>query len=216
MSRSLREILNEGNANKIPNAARDVRLGNALAVVPRYFRGTVTSHILTLPEASRAAVILRGYTTIGTTLGEVTPLKSNAAPSSSLDAAPNALGNVLFLAADAVTEAEILYVPYEGDVVEDVIAVASHVGTPLGSRAVALLLEAEALTGGSAGAKTIVARGTAAPSAGQAALLSLPTSVRFAAADAVTSARIKYIAAPGFGDITGPVGTALEAQSRSY
>lgn len=215
MSRSLRAIINEGSQGKVGAALQQSRLGQGLGVVPRTVRLAVASHIMTLPENARCARILRGYKTAADTPGEVTPLVSNASLSSAGDAAPNAIGNILFLAGDAVTQAEIVYVPYEGEIVEDIVDVVSDDATLLSSRAAQLLLEAEGLAG-SIASKTVVARNTTSPTAGQASLLANGTTVRFAAADSVTRARVRYIALPGVGGQPGPFGTDLDAETRDY
>ena len=122
-------------------------------------------------------------------------------------------GNIVFAAADAVTTAEVTYVPVEGDIIEDaIVTVATNVGTLLSSRAAVVLLEIEALAGTSVGAKTPVARGTT-PSAGQAAINDAGTGVVFAAADAVTSARIKYVATPGVGSADASAVSNLVVES---
>ena len=67
----------------------------------------------------------------------------------------------------------------------------------LGGRAASVLLDVEALVGAVTGAKTPATRGGAAATT-LCAITELGTGVLFnAATDAVTSARIRYIAQPG-------------------
>lgn len=206
MSRTLRAVMNESDANKMPSAMQLLGMGEAMNLVPRTFRGTVTSDVLTLPQTARCAVLLKAYAVAGTVKGEFTPLKQGATVATT-QAAPNNVGNVVFLTADAVTEAEVVYLAFEGTVFSDLCAVASHTATLLQGRRAAVLLAATALAGTSPGGKTVVARGTAAPTAGNVALQDAPTSVKFNSTDAITSATITYVAQP----VANAVGTKLEA-----
>ena len=111
------------------------------------------------------------------------------------------------------------YLAREGYVFEDLVAVATNVGLFLQGRESAQLLEVEALVGTSIGVKSLsvatAARG-ATPAAGAAALNLLGTGVVFAAADAVTKCRVRYIAQPGVGvSVPKAVGVELDALDKN-
>lgn len=212
--RTLRAIMDEGNPNKMADAARSLPMGRALSLVPRTYRGAVAGHILTLPESAKARVLLAAYSVAGTLTGELTPLQRGTAVATT-EAAPNASGNILFAAADAVTEAEVVYLAYEGEEVEDLLVVSGDVGTLLNGRAAAVLLEVTSLAGTLTGALTPTTRG-ATPTTGLAAIQDDPHAIEFAAADAVTSATVRYIAQPGEGDSADTVGEELDAEDKAF
>lgn len=205
MSRSLSEVLNEANPNKLSPAMQLVPAGDALGLVVRTERVAVASNAATL---SRPAVaIIAAFATAAGSTGLKTPIPGAAPAAGQVGVGPT--GTAVFAGADAVTQAEISYLAAEGEVFEEDIDVASNVGVALASKSGRVLLSAEVLAGGSTGAKTVVARG-ATPVAGQAALGATGTFV-FPAADAVTRARVRYVALPGVGG-TANVGTALASQ----
>ncbi len=65
------------------------------------------------------------------------------------------------------------------------------------AKGVLVLMEAQALTGTSPGQKIVLAPAAGAPTAGNARLNVAKTTVQFAVADAVTSARIKFLVCAG-------------------
>jgi hypothetical protein len=124
----------------------------------------------------------------------------------------------VFQATDAVTEAEICYVPLEGELFEDedIPVTAGGVGTFLASRdgvqLISATLNAPAAT---PGAKTVVARGTASPGAGEVALLDAGNTIQFVAGEAgsICTATVTYRAFPGIGEgVEDPFGDRLEAE----
>jgi hypothetical protein len=209
MARSLRTILNAANPNNVDSALQAGRVGSVLALSARGVRGAVVANVLVLPENARAAAILEVRAVAGTAVGLFTPLATGATPVTT-EAAINAVGNIVFAAADAVTEAEVVYIAEEGDVTEDVIPVASNSGTLLANRRAKRVLEVTRLVGTDIGVATVVGRG-ATPADNQAAANAAGTAIVFNAADAVTSARVKYIAQPGYGNAPPPVVPALDA-----
>ncbi len=217
-----RQSANRANANTVADHLRKLRFGNMLlgqAVqtkrklnpsslgVGSYTLGTL--HALQLPDHSRAAVIHRATARAGSVTGELTPVAYGTTPATGqIAVAPN--GDIVTLAADAITDLDVVYSPERGDVVGTVqsdpllpnyslglyFPVVSHVLTlPSGSwmlsRGVSLLLEAEAVAGTSVGKKIVLTPGAGAPSAGQCRLNAAKTTITFATADAVTRARIK-------------------------
>lgn len=212
MSRSLKAILNEANPNKLPTAAQVLKLGTVLSGSPQFRKLTVTSHVAALPETAKAAQLLRVFATAGTSAGAKTVVEG--APAAG-QVAISPTGDVIFNATDAVTAAEVLYVAEEGPVVEEVVAVAANVGTLLQSKAARVLLSAVALAGSSVGAKTVDYRAAAA-AAGEAAINAAGTGIVFAGADAVTSARVRYIATPGIGTTPADPIASITTEDRDF
>lgn len=217
--RSLRTILNEGNPNKLADANQQLQMGEAMALVPRTFRGAVpASDILVLPEAAKCAAVLSAFGQ-GTVPGYKTGLASGLAPAT-LQCAPNAAGDILFNAVtDEITFAEVSYLAYEGPIVEDLVVVSTvdDIGLLLGGRAAAVLIEVEALVGTVTGLKVPANRAGAAATT-RCAITELGTGVLFnAATDEVTSARIRYIAQPGVGDGSRvSVSANLDVEDKEY
>jgi hypothetical protein len=219
MGRSIKEILNEGDANKLGAVAQAGRLGTALAINTRFVRGSVgdvTAHVLELPETARAAAITRAHAIAGSFTGILTPVPSNSPASGQVGLTPD--GKPVFNATNAVTEAEVQYIPHEGRVFEEVVSVTSGsgLGVPLSDRKVAVLLEAEATEAGAVGAKDTgtTARGSTA-SAGDATITH-DGDASFSPTDAVTRGRIKYVAQPGVGTEPGPVGADAEVEDKDF
>lgn len=207
-TRTLKEIFNEGNLNKTQSAMRDAKLGTLLSMIPKFGVFAVSSNTIALPENAKAAVILRCYATAGTTTGYLTP-SDLATPTTGL-VGISATGNILFASADAVTAAEVYYLTHEGDVIEETISVTSNSGTLLGSREAFLLLSATQLAGTRTGTTTVVAR-AATPTTGQSCLGVTGKTVTFAAADAVSSALVKYVRLPAV-----PAATAMLTADKNY
>lgn len=217
MSRTDRVILNEGNPNKVGDALRVLPMGEAIALVPRTFRGATPADILVLPEAAKCAALLSAFGE-GTVAGYKAPLRTGLAPAT-LQAAPNAAGDILFNAAtDEIDDAEIQYLAYEGPIIEDfmVVDTGNDIATFLGGRAAQVLLDVEALTGAVTGAKTPALRGGAAATT-FAAITEDGLGVLFnAATDAVLTCRVRYIAQPGVGATGRAVSTALDAVDQDF
>jgi hypothetical protein len=212
MSRSLRTILNESNPNKLPTAGMLARLGDFLARMPRTRRFAVSSNKIVLPDDAKAEQILNCYVTAGNVSGRFTPAYDST-PATTV-VSTNAQGDIVFLSTDAVTEAEVTYLPFEGAVYEETLACAASLFTPSASRRILCVLEAEAIDGSVEGVKTVVDR-AASPATTQAALNLLGTGVQFNnGTDAVTIARVKYIATPGFGDQPSALGVNLDSESQ--
>lgn len=215
MSRSLRTILNECNPNRTSTALRDARVGELLAKVPRTRRFAVVSNKIVLPDNAKADVILNCYVTAGTVSGQFTPVYDSTPATTQVST--DAQGNIVFLNTDAVTEAEITYIPFEGDVIEETLPCVASLFTPSASRKMLCCLSAEAITGTVIGVKTVDDRATAAPATGHAALNKLGTGVLFNnGTDAVLTAKVKYIATPGFGDRAAALGVNLDAGVSPY
>lgn len=214
MSRSARTILNEANPNKYPAGGQAVRAGDQLGVLPRTQSGVMAvANTVVLPETAKAARVLDAYSRAGAVTGRFTPVVDPTPLTA--QAGINANGDIVFLPADAVTDSEVQYAPVEGPVIEDLIDVAANVGTLLQGRAASIILEVESLVGGATGVFTAVDRGTT-PVAGEAAIQDVPTAIEFAAADAVTRARVRYIAQPGVGTTQRSLGDELDTADREF
>jgi hypothetical protein len=195
MTRALASVLNEANPNKLPNAVQALPLGNAIGLTARTARIVVVAGtgVGALPEDAKAAALIRARVTAGTVVGAFTCLTTDAAPATT-QAGINALGNIQFLIADAVTEAEVVYFVAEGVVREESIVVASQIGAlPSGIQA-RVLLAATDTTAGASTAKTVAARGNS-PGAGTASISVDGDSIRFGDAG-VLKATVRYIAFP--------------------
>lgn len=195
MSRNLLNVLDEANPNRLPDAAREVRIGSALGNAPRNARVVVVAGtgVGALPEDAKAVAVLRCYVTAGTVTGHFTALQTAAAPATT-QVGVSATGNLQFLIADAVTEAEVTYVTAEGVIRQETIAVASQIGALPAGIQVKTLLSATDVTGGGSVAKTVVARGNA-PAASSASISIDGDTIRFGDAG-VTSALVRYLAWP--------------------
>jgi hypothetical protein len=222
-SDTLRTSLNRANPNTLADNLRKVRVGDLLgSSLPQHKRqfsmvaaGTnvgnlATLHAMALPADAKASVILRARADVGGVTGELTVVAKNVTPATTqIAVAPN--GNIVTLAADAITNLELVYVG-EGpaDVVESYFPVVSNVVTlpvSVTTPGVIALLEAEVVSGTATGNKIILAP-AGAPAAGQAALNAAATTVSFAGADAATRVRLKLLVAPDAVDL---LQTVLEA-----
>lgn len=193
MTRILKTVLDEGNNNKLAAALAELPLGRTMNLVPKFYRGAVVANVLVLPDEAKAAAILSAVRTAGTTIGYTTPVLTSAVVATN-QCKVDAKGDIAFFGTDAVTEAEVVYVAVEGDLVTreiDVVA-GTGVGALPSSDVGVLLLSATVLAGGALGAKTVLPRVSAAPAAGNVALDLNGDQVLFAVADAVTRASITY------------------------
>lgn len=211
MSRTLRYILNEANPNRLGNALQLARFGDFLARAPRTIRATVSSNKIVLPDNAKCERVLACFVTAGTVSGWFEPIHDSTPATTRVS--PNAQGDIVFLSTDAVTEAEVTYLPYEGEVVEETVVCSASLALASGGRRVQLVLEAEALAGSVTGVKTINDR-AASPATTTANANLLGTGVQFNnGTDAVTRARIKYIAMPGVGSAKGALGANLDSST---
>jgi hypothetical protein len=234
---SLREYFNRVDPNSIADALRSINFGDVLRTLPVYLRGVAPSATgatpqqlaslgtVVLPEDAKAAVILRcTVKTCGVTAGEFTIEPYGTTPSTTQVAiAPN--GDIVFLGSDAVTSADITYIPVKGDVqgqlannVNGVTSLTLNVAStgfaalPSNLSGTALLLmQANVIAGTITGQKIIVAPATAVTLTTKAALSVDGTGIWFNhATDGVTQAVVDvlvYSGAAGGADVN----TLLEA-----
>lgn len=155
-----------------------------------------TVETIVLADDARATAILRAQSRAGTVTGTLTPVAPGTTPGTGeISVQPD--GNIMVLAADAITSIDVTYAPERGDVVElpeypvvsDVLTLPARFTTP----GVVLLLEAEATEGTLTGDFRILTPAASAPASGACKLNVAKTTVTFAAADAVTKARLKLL-----------------------
>jgi hypothetical protein len=197
MARTIKDVLDEANPNKLPSGAQIAKLGSALSLEPAFIDAGVTANAIALPSAAKAALGLAAFASAGGATGPLAYVAGGAPVAGEFSV--SASGDIVFAAADAVTRAEVLYLPIEGEVItESVFVAASSAALPSGRKAV-LLLSASVVSGIIPGAKTVVARG-GAPAAGEAAINAAGTAIAFNAADVVAgSCELTYVVTPGSG-----------------
>lgn len=167
----------------------------AVPEVSPYAPGATVETIV-LADQGRATGILRAYSRAGTVTGPLTAVAPGTTPATGeISIQPD--GNLMVLAADAITSLDVTYAPERGDidvldnwpVVSDAIALPARIT----NKGVVLLLEAEALEGTLTGKLSVLAPSGSAAATGQARLNLAKSSVKFAPADAVTKARVKVL-----------------------
>lgn len=204
-----RKDLNKADPNTLADQARTLLMGDLflgqMNQTKRKLNPTAlgvgsytlaTLHALQVPDRSRAAVVHRATVRAGGVTGELTPVAYGATPTTGqIAVAPN--GDVVVLAADAITDMDLVYTPERGEIVNVTFPVVSNVLTfptsGIWARGISLLLEAEAITGTSTGKKIVLVPGNGATAAGNAKLNIAKGTVIFNGTDAVTRARVKVL-----------------------
>ena len=107
----------------------------------------------------------------------------------------------MVLAADVVTNMDVHYLPQRGDVLEATFPVVPGTGVmvipaSLTTLGVINILDANAVEATSTGRKIVLTPATAAPAAGNVQLDVPKANVRFAVADAVVRATVKFSLVP--------------------
>lgn len=207
---TLREALNRANPNDAWDRARLLELGELLSGhLPQHLRrkdpaasAYVDSTLLSvaLPGASKACAILRATSIVGGVTGELVVKLFGVTPGSGeIAVAPN--GDIVTLAADAITSLDVSYVPERGEEVEIEIPVDPATGfleipQRYVDRGVILLTEAEITEGTLAQKMEILMPASSAPATTNARLSLQKSRVHFAVADAATKARVRFLLAP--------------------
>lgn len=203
---SLKNQLNLADPNTLPDMFRALGLGDVLRALPTTLRKKApalnagvlaTLHAVGVAEDGAAHSLFRAYARAGGVTGELTVVAPNTTPASGqIAVAPN--GDIVVLAADAITDLDVVYLPEKYDTIELTLPVASNsMALPawVTARGVAILLEAVATKGTSTGEKIVLAPSAGAAAAGQARLVVAKSSVTFNATDAVTEATVKLAVA---------------------
>ncbi len=206
------EALKRANLSGIVELLRTLKFEDVVASgIPVYKRkinmtvapaGTSTRQLATVHQwpagvldKAPASAILRATARAGAVTGELTPVAYGVTPATTqIAVAPN--GDIVVLAADAITDLDIVYIPEKVEVVDLVLPVIPATGVcaiPAGyvSRGVVLLMDAVAIEGTVTGQKRVLIPGAANPATPQARLSVAKDAVNFTAADAVSMARIK-------------------------
>lgn len=215
MAQTFKESIDKADPNSLADLVRKTKLGSWWkSLVARLWKKVpaaspyqlATVHAIALPDDAKASVVKRAYSRAATAgTGELTIVAYGATPATGqIAVAPN--GDLAVLAADAHLLVDVEYDPTGGDVKEYTLPVAADTLTLPTTITGTLLMEAEALVGTSVGKKIVLVPGAGAPAAGQARLNVAKTAITFAAADAVTSARVKVLQAPET-DTTALLGT---------
>lgn len=203
---TLRERLNAAAPNTLADKLAKLGMGDVMAqCIPQQLvkkdpaassYQLATLEAVGLSDFSRAATILRAFARAGGVTGELTVKLPGVTPATGeIAVAPN--GDIVVLAADAITSLDVLYMPEALDVYEVELPVASNdIVLPTSFGTVLRLLEVEALTGGVVGKNKIIAAGARSVTTTQVNLKADKTTVQFVAADAVTKARVKFGVAP--------------------
>ena len=114
MGRKLESVGNEGNPNKVGDFNKSVKIGSALLLGAQSVRAAASGN--KLAPAKKALVALGGFAVAGGTTGPLVPAASPLAPATG-EVGVDLSGDLIFASADAVTEAEVTYLPLEGDTI---------------------------------------------------------------------------------------------------
>jgi hypothetical protein len=170
--------------------------------------------VLKLPDGGKCSIVRRvTVRASGVVNGEFAALAYGATPITR-QVAPTPNGDLAFLGLDAVTDADVVYIPERGDVVEVVLPVTLATGVCtlpawLTAKGIVLLEEAEVLEGTVLGPKIVLVPAAGAPAAGFVQLSVAKALVQFdPVADIPTRARFKFLVAPA-----EPLANVLEAAS---
>ena len=205
-----RDQLDKANPNTLPDHLRALLLGTVLAtMLPQVRRNKVpaadagssvsTVEVIALPNNAKANSILRAYARTGTAgMGALVIALPGVTPASG-EIAVASNGDIMVLAADALTNIDVEYVPERGDVVVLTgVPVVSNVATlpaSVTSKGAVLLLDANPTTATSTGRKRVLSPSASTPATGACRLNVAKTTVTFASADAVTVATLTLLVA---------------------
>jgi hypothetical protein len=212
MAESVRQSLDRADANTLADIMRYAKLGHVMSGFRRTIRSqnAVTGDQIVLPNLLKAKRVLSAYARAGTgTAGELTVVTTGSPTAGQVSW--NAVGDIVFAAADDWTDVDVEYEPVMG------VELVTLTGFPVVTNALTLpasALPADQLcsvvgytAAGAASTKTVLAAGST-PSAGQANLNDAKATIVFNAADAVVTADVVMLKG-----IDPELGAALEADS---
>lgn len=219
---TLKEALNNGNANSLPSALAILKIGTILRSMVTFIaaQATVvpggdqpqlaTLRKLTLPIGAKASTIRRAWSRAGSVTGALTPVAYGVTPTTGqIAVAPN--GDIVTLGTDAITSLDVEYEPMRYDVLEydaDVVSNDLVLPAAITGRRVIALLSAEGYAGTQVGKKIVLVDGARSTTDGTCNMNVLKTIVQFDATDAITKARVKVAVMP-----EADVNALLEAAS---
>lgn len=204
---SLKNQMNLASPGVLADMLRAIAIGSVVRALPTTLRNKSpnaapadpyvhsTLQALALPDDAKANNIFRAFARSAAG-GGATPLELavqsyGTTPSTGQVAvAPN--GDIVFLASDAWTSVDVVYLPEKCDVVELTLAVATNACTlPTALGPYVILMEAEGLVGTTTGKKEVLVPSASTASAGTARMDLAHAVVKFNGTDAITSARVK-------------------------
>ena len=98
---TVEEQLDVANPNTLADANQKVKMGKALRLNSAKFVagtvGTVTTHVLTLPQNAKAAGLLSVFASAGSVTGYFTEIARESAPATT-EVAINQIGDIVFMA----------------------------------------------------------------------------------------------------------------------
>lgn len=203
---TLREALDDANPSNAWDYLRKLRLGMIIQQLAVWLFSKdpaaslyqlATLEAVVLPDLAKASHLKSAYARVGGVTGDLVIVANRTTPGSGEAAiAPN--GDIVTLAADAITALDLEYEPMaQYEVAEETLVVTANdltfptTGKYLGKTIIAVL-ECEALTGGVTGKNIILKAGARSVTTKQANLNIAKTKVLFVAADAVTKAKVKF------------------------
>ncbi len=223
LANSLKAQMDNGNPNTLASALQKMRIGSQLRACKTRLLKQVpvasgvqlaTLQVVKLPEDAKACTIFRATARAGGVTGELAVQTFGTTPATGqIAVAPN--GDIVVLAADAITSLDILYEPEPHDVVEYIGLVPATGVVAIPAPALALgvvgLIEAEVLAGAVTGNKIVLVPAAGLPATTKATLDLAKANVSFNnATDAPTSVRIKLaVAQPDYSAL-------LEAASTTF
>jgi hypothetical protein len=205
MAETIQQALNRADLNVLADQFRSLKIGDVLRALPTTIRRRTSAASASIDptlfavsgqaEEARGASVVTAYARVGAGPGAALAPVAFPPAAGQIAVAPN--GDVVVLAADAWTDLDVTYLVEKGDVVEVTANVVAATGvltlpTNITNPGAVTLIQAEALVATSTGVKEILAPG-AASAAGEARLNLAKSTVVFAIADAVTSARVRLL-----------------------
>ena len=205
---TMKDALNRANPGTISDTLRTVQFGDMVRSMPYTLIGQAPAvanpydvqadTVVVLPDDAKAREATWAYARVGSgTKGKLTHVTADTVGAGEYTETP--CGNLVFNASDAWTKVDVHVEPYKGDVYEMTLPVASHIltiPTAYSDRGCLVLLEAES-TVGTLVQKLMVTKPASSNSTTATACFSLSkATVLFAAANAVTTARVKILVAP--------------------
>lgn len=194
MTRKLKDVGNEGNPNKTGDFNQGLQMGDAIKLGTMSTRRAVASNLMDLGDGFRMKSLTSVYATKGGSPGALTVQAVGVTPTAG-QVALDRSGRVVFAAADAITEAEVVGHTIEGNTI-DLTTSADGAGLVafLNGETAHMLISCEQLSGAAQGSKAILARG-ATPGTGDVAIDDAG-AIQLNAEAADEQVRVKFVAFP--------------------